>query len=91
MAVYDLPKNLEFIKNKTGGKKIAFAGHSMGGTVAYIYAAVLPEHAKEHLNVIVLLSAGGFFKNVKVLLLDTLSQMVNFAYVSLIFQVIFKV
>lgn len=90
MAVYDLPKNLEFIKNITNSK-IAFVGHSMGSTVGYIYAAMLPEHSKEHVNVHVLLSAGGLFNKVKVLFLEQLSHFIYILYVSKIYYIYYYV
>lgn len=82
MAIYDLPKQMEFIKNVTGSK-VAFAGHSMGGTIGFVYPSMRPNHAKKHVNVFALLSAGGHFKKIKVPLMQPLSWLINHLYVSI--------
>lgn len=81
MAMYDLPKQLELVQEKTG-KKIAFVGHSMGSTAAAIYAAMKPEHARRHINILILTSIGGLFKNVKVPFADLIGANINVIYVS---------
>ncbi|XP_044754195.1 lipase 1-like isoform X2 [Coccinella septempunctata] len=65
MAIMDIPASLDYIRKKTGGKKVTFIGHSMGGTIQYVYASMMPQHAKESINAIVSLAPVVYSKHMK--------------------------
>lgn len=44
MAIYDLPASIDFILAKTGRAKLAYTGHSQGGTIMLVLLALLPEY-----------------------------------------------
>lgn len=57
IAVYDLPAIIETIVKATGRKgEIMFLGHSLGSTVALMYATEFPEEAKENIRFFMFLS-----------------------------------
>ena len=43
MALYDLPANIEYIKNKTAVDQIVYVGHSQGTTQMFAQLTVNPE------------------------------------------------
>lgn len=57
IALYDLPAIIETIEKATGTKgEILFVGHSLGSTVALMYATEYPEAAKEHIRFFLFMS-----------------------------------
>ncbi|XP_045475155.1 lipase 1-like isoform X2 [Harmonia axyridis] len=66
IAVFDIPALLDYIRKKTGGKrKVNFMGHSMGGTIQFVYSSMLPDHAKENVEAIVSLAPVVYTKYLK--------------------------
>lgn len=57
IALYDLPAIIDTIVKETGRKgEILFVGHSLGSTVALMYAAEFPEKAKENVRFFLFMS-----------------------------------
>lgn len=57
IALYDLPAIIETIEKTTGRKgEILFIGHSLGSTIALMYASEYPEAAKEHIRFFLFMS-----------------------------------
>ncbi|KAF5285060.1 hypothetical protein FQR65_LT02373 [Abscondita terminalis] len=54
MAKFDLPSVLSYISNVTGKTgEIIYVGHSMGTTMFYAMASIMPDFAKEHVKLMV--------------------------------------
>ncbi|KAL1489302.1 hypothetical protein ABEB36_014225 [Hypothenemus hampei] len=43
---YDIPCNIDYVKNLTGNSNVSFIGHSQGGTSFVTFAATRPEYLK---------------------------------------------
>lgn len=57
IALYDIPAILETVATHTGQKgNIVFIGHSLGTTLALMYAAEYPIEAKETVKLFVFMS-----------------------------------
>ncbi len=50
MAVYDLPANINYIKNKTNYEKIHYLGHSQGTVQYFIYYTINPEFIENNIE-----------------------------------------
>lgn len=57
IAAYDLPAIIDTIAKETGRQgEILFVGHSLGSTIALMYAAEFPEAAKQHIRFFLFMS-----------------------------------
>lgn len=57
IALYDTPAILETVASHTGQKgNIIFIGHSLGSTIAMMYAAEHPHEAKEYIKLFIFMS-----------------------------------
>lgn len=57
VAAYDMPAILETVAVHTGQKgNIIFIGHSLGSTIALMYAAEYPEQSKEYIRLFLFMS-----------------------------------
>lgn len=66
MGVYDLPAIIDFVAKTTGqAGRIVYIGHSMGTTMSYIYASLMPDHAKQNLRGIVSLAPIAYLRHVR--------------------------
>lgn len=67
MGYYDIPAQIDFIKNQTKSKgKITYVGHSMSATTALVYAAMRPNHSLKNVNAMILMSPSAIFDNLHV-------------------------
>lgn len=78
----DVPVVLDYIRMKTSGRKITFIGHSMGGTVQYVYASMMPEHAMESLNALVSLAPVVYTRHMKAQVAHLLAPFTDFIKVN---------
>lgn len=66
IALYDLPAIFARILAETGkDSKIIFVGHSLGTTLALMYAAEYPEEAQKSMKLFVMLSPAYTLKNMR--------------------------
>ncbi|CAH0555552.1 unnamed protein product [Brassicogethes aeneus] len=66
MGIYDLPAIIDFVAQNTGQKgNIIYIGHSMGTTMSFVYASLLPDHAKENLKGIISLAPIAYLRNIR--------------------------
>lgn len=57
VAVFDMPAILDTVAVHTGQKgNIIFIGHSLGSTIALMYAAEYPEQSKEYIRLFLFMS-----------------------------------
>lgn len=64
IALNDIPAQLNFIKNNTEPEnKIIYVGHSMGTTVAFMYAIDRKEEAEKNLLTIIALSPSAYLQD----------------------------
>lgn len=47
MGLYDLPKTIDYILNKTGETGLYYAGHSQGTSIMYVMCSLKPEYNKK--------------------------------------------
>lgn len=62
IGIYDIPTSLDKVKKVTGADKITYIGHSTGSTAALVYASLLPKHAKDTINLFILMAADSYIK-----------------------------
>lgn len=66
IALYDLPAIFTRIHAEAGAdSKIIFVGHSLGTTLALMYAAEYPEEAQKSMKLFVMLSPAYTLKNMR--------------------------
>lgn len=63
IGVYDIPAQLDLVKNVTGTKNITYIGHSMGSTAGFVYASLKPDHAKDSTILFILMAPTALFAN----------------------------
>ncbi|CAH0550443.1 unnamed protein product [Brassicogethes aeneus] len=63
LGVYDLPVLTEKISEKSNSTELIYVSHSSGSTAATIYASLLPEHAKKHYKVSIMMAPPVFMKH----------------------------
>lgn len=57
MGIYDIPASLEYISDITRKKgEILYIGHSMGTTMYFVFASMMPDFASEHIKAMVALA-----------------------------------
>lgn len=62
IAMFDLPSQIDLIRSKNGGEKLIFIGHSMGSTVALIYASFKPKEAEKNVQVFINMATPCYFQ-----------------------------
>lgn len=63
--MYDYPAIFEKISQVTGSNDLVFIGHSMAVSSSMVYASLQPEHAKNHIKILIQMGPITYFEHVR--------------------------